>query len=214
MFKRSIKYLIVATVNLLALSILLVFWTDKLERMFNDSVRPSEFLKILAVTAVSLIATRALIYYFRKKNMSAPGIKLKSSILLTFLISSYLYVDYSIKFVTNVIVKRQFRQQIVEKIKPLYQLANGTKADNLTLEEYREIASINWFPKLSDKASGISYTYAYDGFLPDYEFTLTYNLPMEIKVDSINYESGDIYRFQKFVIVENVQRVHYSEGER
>lgn len=214
MLKKSIKYLIIATINLIVLTALLAFWTDELELTFNDLVRPIEFFKILCFTVFSLIGMRLLVYYFRKNNIHNLTTKLKLASLLTFLISSYLYVDYSIKFVDNVIVNRQFRQQIADKIRPANGLANGTKAENLTIEEYQEIASMNWFPKLPIEATHIMYNYQYDGFLPDYSFTLTYDLPKEMNVESINFENGDFSKYQTFEIVGNKKRVTYNERER
>lgn len=214
MLKKTFKYLIVATVNLILLIVLLAFWTDKLELIFNDFVRPLEFLKILGFTMLSLIGMRILVFYFRKKNIQATRTKLKSAVLLTLLISSYLYVDYSIKFVKNVIVNRQFRNEIADKIKPANGLANGTTAENLAIKEYQEIANMNCFPKLPIEATNIMYNYQYDGFLPDYSFSLTYDLPKEMKVDTINYESGDFSKYQTFEIVDNKKRVTYNEVER
>ena len=214
MLKKSIKYLTIATVNLIILTALLAFWTDKLELIYNDWVRPLGFLKILAFTAFSLICMRILVYYFRKKNIQTTSTKLKAAILLTFLVSSYLYVDYSIKFVKNVIVNGQFRNDIADKIKPSNGLANGTAAANLTIREYQVIASMNGFPKLPIEATNIMYDYQYDGILPDYSFTLAYDLPKEMKVDTINYESGDFSKYQTFEFVGNKKRVTYNEGER
>jgi hypothetical protein len=214
MLKKSFKYLIIATVNLTVLTVLLTFWTDELELTINTLVRPIEFFKILSFTAISLIGMRILVFYFRKKNIQATRTKLKSAILLTILISSYLYVEYSVKFAKNIIVNRQFRNEIAYKIKPANGLANGTTALNLTIKEYQEIAKMNWFPKLPIKATNIMYNYQYDGFLPDYSFTLMYDLPEEIEVDIINYESGDFSKYQTFEIVDNKKRVTYNEVER
>ena len=213
MLKKSFKYLLIATVNLTVLTALLAFWTDELELTFNNLVRPLEFLKILGFTTLSLIGMRILVFYFRKKNIQATRTKLKSAMLLTLLISSYLYVDYSIKFAKNVIVNRQFRNEIADKIKPANGLANGTTAENLTIKEYQEIAGMNWFPKLPIEATNIMYNYQYDGFLPDYSFSLTYDLPKEMKVDTINYESGDFTKYQTFELIDNKKRVTYNEGE-
>ena len=125
-----------------------------------------------------------------------------------------MYVDYSIKFVKNVIVNRQFRNEIADKIKPATGLTNGTTAENLTIKEYQEIANMKCFPKLPIEATNIMYNYQYDDFLPDYSFSLTYDLPKEMKVDTINYKSGDFSKYQTFEIVDNKKRVTYNEGER
>ena len=214
MLKKSFKYLIISTVNLIVLTTLLAIWTDKLELTFNELVRPFEFLKILGFSILSLIGMRILVFYFRKKNIQATRTKLKLAMLLTLLISSYLYVDYSIKLVENVIVNRKFRNKIADKIKPSNGLANGTTAENLTIKEYQQIASMNWFPKLPIEATNIMYDYQYDGFLTDYSFSLTYDLPKEMKVDTINYTSGDFTRYQTFKLVDNIKRVTYNEGEQ
>ncbi|WP_290800187.1 hypothetical protein [Flavobacterium sp.] len=214
MIKKAIKYLLIAVINLIVLTVLLAFWTDKLEVTFNDLVRPIEFLKILGFTVLALIGMRLLVWYFRKYNIHNLTTKLRLATLLTFLISSYLYVVYSVKFVDHVIVNRQFRAQIANKIKSSNGLANGSMAENLTIKEYHQIASMNWFPKLPMEATNIMYDYQYDGFLPDYSFTLKYYLPKEMKVDSMNYKNGNFTKYQSFEIIGNKIRVTYSEDEQ
>ena len=213
MLKKSFKYLIVVTVNLLILTGLLALWTDKLELTFNDWVRPREFLKIIGFSLASLIAIRILISIFRHRNIYTTSLKIKIAALLTFLISSFLYIDYSTKVISNVVVNRQFRNQIADKIKPLKKFENGTKGDSLTIKEYQQITKMCWFPKLPMEVSNIHYNYSYDGFLPDYLFTLTYDLPVQHKVDIINYKKGDFSKSQSFIIVDNKKSVTYSEYE-
>ena len=214
MLKKSLKYLIVAIVNLILLTVLHALWTDKLELTFNEWVRPREFIKIIAFSFLSLIGMRILVTFFRRRNITTTSLKIKIAALLTFWISSYLYIDYSTKAVSNGIVNRQFRKQIADKIQPSNELANGTKAENLTIKEYQEITKIYWFPKLPSEASNIQYDYGYDGFLPDYSFTLKYDLPMDMKVDTINYAKGDFSKHQSFEIIDNKKRVTYSEYEQ
>ena len=214
MLKKSLKYLIIVTVNIILLTVLLALWTDKLELTFNDWVRPREFLKIVGLSLVSLMAIRILIGFFRHRNITTRSSKIKIAALLTFLISSYLYIDYSKKVISNVIVNRQFRNQIADKIKPSNGLANGTRAENLTIREYQQIAKMYGFPDLSLEAYNIKYTYDYDGFFSDYLFTLTYDLPVQIEVDTINYKKGDFSKYQSFFVVDNKKRVTYSEEKQ
>jgi hypothetical protein len=214
MLKKSLKYIIVVTVNLILLTVLLALWTDKLELTFNEWVRPREFLKIMAFSFLSLISIGILITFFRRRNITTTRLKIKMAALLTFFISSYLYIDYSKEVISNGIVNRQFRKQIADKIQPSNWLANGTKSENLTIKEYEQIAKMYWFPKLPSEASNIQYDYGYDGFLPDYSFTLKYDLPMQIEVDTINYAKGDFSKHQSFEIVDNKKRVTYSENEQ
>src|SRR5688500_4509780 len=118
MLKKSLKYLIVAIVNLIFLTVLLALWTDKLELTFNERVRPREFLKIMGFSFLSLIAMRILVTFFRRRHITTTSLKIKIAALLTFLISSYLYIDYSTKVISNAILNKQFRNQIADKIKP------------------------------------------------------------------------------------------------
>lgn len=213
MLKKSLKYIVIVFANATLLTVLLALWTDRLELTFNDWVRPREFLKIIGFSILTLISIRIFVSYFRQRNIITTTSKIQISALLTFLISSYLYIDYTTKVVNNVVLNGQFRNQIADKIKPSNLLANGTKADSLTITEYQQITKMNWFPKLPDEAFNINYTYGYDSFLPDYLFTLTYELPVQMKVDTINIKKGDFSKYQSFVTVDNIKRVTYSQGE-
>ena len=212
MLKNSFKYLIIAIVNLIILTVFLAFWTDELELTFNDWVRPREFLKIIGFSILSLLGMRILVSYFGYRNITSTRLKIKIAALLTFLISSWLYIDYSSKLISNVIVNGQFRTQIADKIRPLNESANRTKAENLTIKEYQEITKMYGFPKLPAQASNITFMYEDDDFLPDYLFTLTYDLPEQINVDSINYQKGEFSKYQSFVIADKKKRITYIES--
>ncbi len=82
------------------------------------------------------------------------------------------------------------------------------------IKEYQEISKMNWFPMLPKEATNINYTYEYDGFLPDYYFFLTYDLPKEMKIETINYEKGDFSKFQAYEIIGTKKKVTYSECEQ
>lgn len=213
MLKKSIKYLLIVTANLIALTTLLVFWTDRFELANNDLVRQLELLKILGLTVLSLIGIRILVFYFHKKNVQTVRVKLIAAALLTLLISAFLYIDYSKKFVKNVIEEREFRNKIADKIKPAKGLVFGTTAENLTIEEYRAIATTNRFPELPTEATNIMYNYQYDGFLPDYSFTLIYDLPTKMYFDTLKYEYGNFLQYRTFDIVNNKKKVTYRESK-
>jgi len=213
MIKRSLKYIAIAVVNLIVLTVLLVCWTDKFQLIFDDLVRPVEFLKIMGFTVLALIGMRILAYFLNEKNISTK-IKLELAILLTILISSYLYVDYSVKIYKNVVLNGRFRNEIAEKIHKPKELANGMMAEHLTNKEYQEIARVTRFPKIPVEATDISYDNEYDGFLPDYSFELSYYVPKEMKVDTVNFENGDFSKHQTYKLVEDKKLVTYSEGEK
>lgn len=209
MIRKSTKYLVIVLINLIILSGLLACWTDFVELTFNSFVRPIEFLKIIGFTFLSLIGIRIAIGYFRKRNTSIKK-RIQISTLITILVSSFLYFSYSKKIYENRIQKRELRNELAMKIKPANGLAYGTKADNLTYEEYQEIIKINWFPKLQMDADSISYYYTYDGFLPDYSFNVEYNLPKNIEIDSTEFKYGEI----EVDTIGNKKRISYSEYEK
>jgi uncharacterized integral membrane protein len=211
MIKKSYKYLLVAAINLIVLTVLLAFWTDDFELAFNTWVRPLEFLRILGFTLLSLIGMRLLIYYFRYKRIERLASKLKLAAVFTFFISSYLYVGYSMKFINNALLNRQIRSKISYKTKPVKGPEKGMKADSLTNREYQVVATVTGFPTLPNEATNISYIYEYDGFLPDYSFTLTYYLPKKMKVDIIDYKNGDFSKYQTFEFSDDHKLVTYNE---
>lgn len=136
MIRKSTKYIVVVFVNLIILTGLLAYWTDFVELTFNSYVRPIEFLKIIGFTILSLIGIRIAIRFFRKRNTSIKK-RIQISALITILVSSFLYFNYSKKIYENRIQKRELRKELAMKIKPAKGLAYGTKANNLTFEEYQ-----------------------------------------------------------------------------
>lgn len=213
MLRRSIKYLIIVVVNLAIPTVLLVLWTDELELTFNEIVRGIEIFKIAGFGILSVIGIGIVIYVFRRRKIKSGGLKFAFAVMVTLAISSYLYVDYSGKVIDHVMVNRKFRKQVADKIQPLRELAYGTTARNLTIEEYRQIRKICGFPELPSEASDIQYKYSYDGFLPDYSLELIYNLPVWTKVDAINYQNKNFSRYQSFEMVGDGKRVSYVEYE-
>jgi hypothetical protein len=151
-----------------------------------------------------------LVFYFRKAKNYSVKIKVRTVIISTALISSYLYVSYFGKIVNNVIMERGFRNQLGNKIE--YILPNGTKASKLTNKEYKEVVKATWFPKLPAEATNIDYSYDYDGFLPDYAFSLSYDLPKEMMVDTMHYENLDFFKYRTVEIKNNLKRVFYFEA--
>jgi len=169
-------------------------------------VRPIEFLKIIGFSLLSLILIRIAVGFFRKWRTPIKK-RIQISTLLTILISSFLYFNYSKKIYENRILKGELRKELAMKIEPANELAFGTKADNLTFEQYEEITRIKWFPKLQKNADSISYYYTYDGFLPDYSFSVSYSLPKNIEVDSTEFKYGKTY----IDTIGNKKRISYSE---
>jgi hypothetical protein len=212
MLKRSFKYLIIALLNLTALTLLLALWTDRLELVFHDWVRPIEFLKIVVFTIASLIVMRIAVSFFRKRAITDNRTKIKIASFLTVLVSFYLYFDYSAKLINNRIINGHLRSQIAAKIQSAD--GNGTTGNDLTIQEYQEICKLTSFPKLPKQATNIKYSYKYDGFLPDYYFELSYNLPKETKINPLYFQQGDFTRSQTIDILNDKVKVTYTEIEQ
>ena len=212
MFKKSLKYLIVVTVNLVLLTIMLAIWTDKFEVEFNDVVRPIEFLKLIGISILGLIILASSVSFFRKYKINSVMKRIKISVILMLLFSLYFYVDYSIKIYTNRVSNGELRNEIMEKVSPIENgLGFGTKASNLSIKEYSEITKVNWFKKIPNNAENIDYRYSYEGFLPDYSFSISYDLPKESQVDTLNFVDGSFSKKQSFKVVGNKVRVTYYE---
>jgi len=214
MLKKSLKYIAVVLVNFIVLSILLTLWTDKFELFFNDWVRVFEFLKLIGLSIFGLIVLRFAVSVFRSLKIKSRKRKIGISIGLILVISSYFYVDYGTKIYYNRFVNSTLRNSVTKKVKPVeYGLSYGNQGERLTGKEYEEITKLKWFPKLSKHAENISYSYNYDGFLPDYDFSLSYDLPKEMAVDTMHYEDDTFSKSRTFEVIGDKKRVTYYEGQ-
>lgn len=212
MLKKSKKYLIISAVNLIILTLLLLLWTDRFELFFNQFIRPFEFLKLIGITIVSLLIMPLLVLYFRKKEIITWRTKFRIMVFITFLVSSYFYFDYSTKILENVIINGKKRNTIANKIDWID--GHGTKARKLTRNEYQEIARISRFPKIPTEATNINYYFQYDDFFPEYYFSLQYDLPKEMKIDSFSYQNKDNFKYQTYRIVGEKIRISYGEENK
>lgn len=209
---RSTKYLIILFANGVVLIILLALWTDDLQLALNDFVRPLEFLKILGFGMLSLVVVWFYSRALRKKGIVDLRTKVKGAVILTLLTSSYLYVVYTQRVVTNVFINEKFRAQIARKIKAGGDLANGSHAKGLTGKEYQLVARLAGFPPLPPAAENIDYVYGYDGFLPDYSLTLMYDVPPGTPVREYQETNGRYSTDQSVELVGSIQRVTWSES--
>lgn len=75
-------------------------------------------------------------------------ILLANGVILTLLTSSCLYVVYTQRVISNVLINGAIRAQIAGKIKQGGNLANGSHAKGLTGIEYQLVARLAGFPSL------------------------------------------------------------------
>lgn len=212
--KKARKYLLITFINLALMTMLLALWTDKLELVFNPLVRPVEFLKILAVSGLSLIAMRLMVSWFRYKQLSKMDIKIRVAVILTLLISAYLYFDYTAKIISNRIVNGSARARIAGKISLIDNHSNSVIGNGLNSQEYELIVPLSRFPKLPAEASDIQFSYYEDGFLPDYSFKLTYSLPFTARADTFTIVDGHILKYQTITMGTNTKSVTYGESRQ
>jgi uncharacterized protein with PQ loop repeat len=210
MIKKSLKYFLIAGINATILTVFLALWADKVERIFNEFVLPLEFLKIIGIAILCLIAMRILVQILRKRKVENTRRRIMLSIILTLAISSYLYVTYSIK-VANVLFNPT-RQSLVNKIHREPIIPNGAMGSSLTYKEYLILYNMTRFPKIPSNANEISFNYHYDYFLPDYLLELKYRVPetneIEVKHIDIGYDSSID---QIFTVQNGLKLVTYTE---
>lgn len=212
--KRAFKYLVIIGLNFVALTSLLLLWTDPLEIQFNELIRQLEALKLFCLSILLLVLVRLqMVLFTRKANFNIRD-RLKRSIVITIFFSSYFYITYSLKAVENRIIHKEVRESVFNKVEPLRNLAQGSKAKNLTFKEYSLIAQIGWFPEISPNATKISYEYAYDGFLPDYSFILRYYIPKNETIDEFDIQNGDFSNSLKVERKGRMKFVEYIEAEQ
>lgn len=207
---RFAPALIIAIVNSGILTLMLALWTDRLELILNDFIRPIEFLKIICITIASLICVNILTKYLNKKDISIDK-KLRYSIVVTLIVSSFFYLDYTYLIIKNRFIDRNLRNSLFYKIQPSQTLAYGTNAKNLTFNEYNLLARKLQFLEIHPQSTNIQYEYAFDGFLPDYYIEISYDLPINILIDSFSISEAEFSKSLSFEVVGDLKRVSYSE---
>ena len=212
MIKKSLKYLGIVLANLAVLFVLLNLWIDEFELEFNEGILVLETLKLFGISILALGLLRILISAFRNQNVKSLKWRMGISTLVVIMISSYFYFNYGSKIYQNRYLEKDLRNSIISKIKPYNGSWYGNKAEHLTAREYKEITKVIWFPELPKEAENISYDYEYEGFLPDYSFSISYDLPINHKVDTMEYKNETFSKSRTFAIVGNKKRVTYSEG--
>ena len=168
-------------------------------------------LQLVSITFVFLIGWWLLSALSRRKN-KVPKSNWRPAVLTLLLLSSYWYITYSQKIVANVLRHGNLRADLASKIKPSHELAQGTTATELTNAEYQELIALTKFPALPSSSTNIQYRYDYDGFLPDYTLTLSYDLPADCKVDTFHRDTEKTTLSQTVEIQGQWKHVVYVEG--
>jgi hypothetical protein len=212
MIKKALKYIAIVLVNWMILLFLLYAWVDDFELEFNSGVFFSEYVDITVISLLSVLILRIAVFVFQRQKITSLKLKIGLSIIIVILIHSSFYIDYGKKVYQHQFVNKELRERVVSKVIPYDGSWFGMRAENLTSLEYLEITKIKWFPKVPKEAQNISYDYEYEGFLPDYSFSLSYDLPMDIAIDTMKYKDGTFSKSRYFEIVGNKKRVTYTES--
>ena len=209
---KSLNYLIIAGINWFLLLVLAVLSTDELDEKFSDDSIANNAFLITLLTLFALAITRIYIYIVRKKAV-AKQTKSRVAIVITFVVSSFLYLYYAKKCIEDGIINAELRKDMVTKISKS-DWFYGTKGKNLSYEQYQIVLENERLIKIPKEATNIEYYYEYEGFLPDYYLSIDYDLPLSSKVKTIDYNDGEFTKSQDFVIKGTKKRVTYSEGLR
>lgn len=209
---KSLNYLTIAGINWLLLLVLAVLSTDELDEKFSDASISSHTFIITLFSLFALAITRIYIYIVRKKAVNRQT-KIRVAVVITFVVSSFLYFHYAIKCIVDGIINTELRKDMVTKISKS-DWFYGTKGKNLSYEQYQIVLENERLIKIPKEATNIEYYYEYEGFLPDYYLSIDYDLPLSSKVKTIDYNDGEFTKSQDFVIKGTKKRVTYSEGLR
>jgi len=150
---------------------------------------------------VSLVNNRA------KHNLRYK--KLLFSAIVAVALSANLYSSYASKAYNR--LYHPAYQTLGSKVTDAHRMAFGTTATGLTLEEYNLLRELQPFEAAPPQATNITYVYAYDGFLADYLFELSYDVPASTPVKVMDVEEDRFEKTQRVDTLENHLRVHYSE---
>lgn len=208
---KSLKYILIALLNAILLFYLLNKCYDALSYRFDSHL--DDLFKISVVIIVSLIGMRILVAYFRRKKIESVRTKIIASIVLTLLVSAFLYVNFSYHLVHNKLLNRTFRSALNRKLKPVMEGPYGelTKINCvLNSKEYQEISNSGVLPKLPIEATNIKLAYEHFSFLGDFSLHVIYDVPLNVEVKTIEKEGVDWSENQSFETVGNIKRVSYS----
>jgi len=185
---------------------------DQFDDEFNGGIFMLDCIKLIGLSIIGIILLRIAVTIYRERKVKSTMQRMSISTLIILCISGYFYFTYGKKIYHNQFLNKELRNGIVNKIIPYEGSWFGDKAENLTEREYIEITKVKWFPKLPKGSQNISYDYEYEGFLPDYSFSISYDLPLNSKVETMNYKKDTFFKSRTFKIIGNKKRVTYSEG--
>ena len=211
--RRALKYLLVVLVNMLILIGMVYFWNDALVKTITKWSISNEIFKIIGFSILALIGIRILVFFFRKRGIVSVKQKIKVVVVFTVILSLWLYVDYIAKIVNNRILNPKLRKELSEKLivnKPKRAILIFSK--ELTAKEYRQISMTIDFPKIPRNAELVSFNYYNSSSLQgDYSISVSYNLPLNKKIEEFDFKDGDFWRSQTVEKLINKQRVNYEE---
>jgi hypothetical protein len=210
--KKSLKYFLITGLNLMILTIMLAIWTDKVELVFYDIVRPLQFFILLCISLLNLVVMRIMVSILRRQNKQSLKKKIILSIIICLILSSFQYYTYSIKIFQNNIKNSEIRQSIESKItfdEPYLFIKD------LTFSEYNEIQKLRKFIPLPETSERIYLElYQQPGpFGQDFSIRINFVVPLNEEIETINETDDPGYtKTLTFEIIEEKKHVEYFYG--
>lgn len=206
------KYTWFALLNFIVLSVLFFAGLDEIDWAIGLYIGHEAFHAFVYVCAW-LVATIILRIMFRKRvNGFTKGQKWQHLVILFVVASGYLHMRYAYHLIQR---KTDInRVGLLNKWEPSPSYPLGARADSLTYGEYLVLEKQMWFPHISEKSKNISFSYYYDGFLPDYSLRISYDVPLSVAVSSFNHDRGQNEKNQSVEVKDGWQHVDYTEGRR
>lgn len=209
--KKSLKYIAIASINLVLIWCLTWLTLDDLHDHFTSGYFSFSYLPDAFLFAVTLLVMKFLSIWINNKR---PNWLTKRKILYasawTILISAYVYFGLLSTLVQHHII--QDRDWVETKFQGGSEhFFNGGSGAGLAYSEYQVLVEEYSFRSIPAEARNISFSYWYEGFLPDFSISLTYDLPADYDVKPLDVEEDQYERSRVWSIEDGVLRVRENE---
>ncbi len=181
------------------------------------------------ILGLTFLAIFSVNFFFRNYDGQFKVLKNKLKndafliMVIVLLCTGYKHFEYLSKFVDHQIINRStylgvcekknryINFQMLESTDTTYS-KTGSRAEHLTYKEYQMIDRSAGFFNLPKEAYDISYSYWFEGFLPDYRLSVSYNVPLGFSVETFSRMKEQFTASKSIDRLENELRVkHYEE---
>lgn len=205
MFLRTIRNLMLVTVG----AGLVVLFSSPYCLSYGAlwSMSFDDFFTLLLIVPISFIALY-LVEWIASHIPFIQSLLIKKSLVIVFMMMVF--------YVPLIGLEKLYAPRLIlssglcAKFKPEHQLSEGHSMYGLSINEYKLVQKY-WkgFPDIPEQAFNINYQYSYDGFLPDCMFSMDYEIPLSVKVDTFSFRSSSTKEYNLVTIHDSSQKINY-----